>query len=264
MFYLTILPTLFAMEDAFGRLRYAAQRVATVHDRAVTSGIDGIGGPRRPGHAFADSASLHLGSTSVSSFLRQLTDESVTQLLWQLGELRRSTETLTAVVAGEVAGRSRRSDSSAGLAQRNGFRAPTAMVRAITGLSRDDAVRLVQVGELIVDAEQSIDARSSVDELGLDIDVDDTWTVPIGIAVVSGGLSIAAAHAIMRGLGEAADSVAAAALEDAAVRLVADTRDVLPDELYRRARRMRTELEAASGTARAEHGSRPRVAVSPG
>ncbi|GAB3616216.1 hypothetical protein GCM10027416_07730 [Okibacterium endophyticum] len=261
------------MEDVFDSLRHSVHRVTAVRDQAEASGIRGIMGPSVPrggpvprevprsgrpdgsaergattGAATNGSAlSRTSAATSVSAVMRQLSDESVTQLLWQLGELRRHADALMAVVSGEVSQRSRGGvrPTAVGLTQRNGYRAPAAMVQAVAGVTRDDAVRLVQVGEVIVDAEQAIDVRASVDELGLDIEVDGSWLGPIGVAVVAHGLSVAAAHALMRGLGGPSGAVPAEALENAAARLAADARGTVPDELYRRAVRVRRQLEGA-------------------
>ena len=98
-----------------------------------------------------------------------------------------------------------------GLAQRAGFLSSAALIQSMTGGSRSEAARLVAVGS----------------DLGS----------PVGAAVLEGTISVDAAAAIQRGLG----STGAAALP-----LLADAPTLTPEELFRRARDLRVELDASS------------------
>jgi hypothetical protein len=124
---------------------------------------------------------------------------------------RRELDVEAALIAGEIDRRSAREFGHGGLAQRAGFLSAEALIQSVTGGSRVEAARLVAVG-------------SSLDS-------------PVGVAVLDGSISVDAAAAIKRGLGSTG-AEAAPLLQQAA--------GLDADQLYKRARDLRDELDALS------------------
>ena len=77
------------------------------------------------------------------------TDTQLMQGHDQITALRRQVDRYAAWMAGEIARRSTRDLGYAGLAQRNGFLTPEAMIQATSGSTRTDATRLVAVGTML-------------------------------------------------------------------------------------------------------------------
>ena len=191
-----------------------------------------------------------LGDSAVSFAVH--TDTQLMQGHDQITALRRQVDRYAAWMAGEIARRSTRDLGYAGLAQRNGFLTPEAMIQATSGGTRTDATRLVAVGTMLNQTETAEelhqrDPGSPLAEL--------PWLASVAGAVRSGALSVDAADAIRKGLGDIdpgvpAEKLAAAAqfLQDEAARLNAD-------QLLRRARHLRDELDA-DGIARRERTQR--------
>jgi hypothetical protein len=148
------------------------------------------------------------------------------------GEIRRRADAAAAVVAAEIAHRSRRELGDAGLAQRLGARTPALLVARITGTSAGEAQAFVRVGAVMTPdaADQSVATP---------------WLAAIGLAVRAGKLSLAAADAIRAGLGSPDDAVTPALLEGAASRLLALSASLAVEQLSARAREARSELDAA-------------------
>jgi hypothetical protein len=140
-----------------------------------------------------------------------LSDDDLLAEQSQIGARRRELDIYAALIAGEIHRRSAREFGYDGLAQRKGFLSPTALIQSVGGGTRADAAKYVAVG-------------SSLDSL-------------VGSAVLDGSVSVDSAHAISRGLGSTGDE---------AVPLLLDASSVTADELYRRARDLRAELDAES------------------
>ncbi|MDQ1527647.1 MAG: hypothetical protein QOG18_2260, partial [Microbacteriaceae bacterium] len=131
---------------------------------------------------------------------------------------RRDLDATASVIAGEIAARSRPEAGHAGLAQQEGFRTPEALVQHATGSTAREAMALVRVGGMIRD---SMVHDSTANETGTPTHpVAQPWLVPVGAAVASGALAVAAAEAIRTGLGGPNEGVSSEALRDAAVALV--------------------------------------------
>lgn len=158
----------------------------------------------------------------------------------ECARVRRALDAYESALAGEVAHRSRRELGHSGLAQRQGFRSPEALVQAITGGSAREASTLVHVGGLL--------------------NGESPWLAPVAEAVTAGDLSASAAKAISVGLGvpEASEGRQVGADElAAAAQALVDQAIVAPcegspaqnptsvDELARRARELRDELDVA-------------------
>ncbi|GAA3879270.1 hypothetical protein GCM10022381_21990 [Leifsonia kafniensis] len=174
----------------------------------------------------------------------------------QLARIRRNYDTHAAWVAGEIARRSSREFGFSGLAQRHGFLTPEALIQSDTGGTRAEAVKLVAVGTLMVDTEA---AEGAAERRQADPDAPLTelpelaapWLAVVAGAVRAGTLSIDAAEAIRKGLGDIDPGVPAEKLAAAAQFLLEEAATLNADQLLRRARRLRDELDA-DGIARRE------------
>ena len=133
-----------------------------------------------------------------------------------LAAQRRQLDVRAAIVAGEIERRSARSLGYDGLAQRAGFLSAAALIQSVGGGTRADAAKLVAVGSALDSA--------------------------VGVAVLSGEISVDAAAAIGRGFG-ATDSTAAP--------LLAEAGTLNADEMFKRARDLRETLDAAAVADRA-------------
>jgi Domain of unknown function (DUF222)/HNH endonuclease len=149
----------------------------------------------------------------------ELDDAAFLSLASSSAVIRKLSDAHAAVIAGETARRSARELGQSGLAQRLGFRTPQELVRVTTGSTAGEANAAVRVGSL---------PPSS----------------PIATAVGE-TLSIAAADAISRGLGEPTEHISEAQLSQAAAALISEFGGLDADSLYRHARQLRDELDAA-------------------
>lgn len=218
------------MEDIFGQLDRAVRKVNRVRMQSDASTLAGVSA------AFHGRSSPH-AATNVSALVRQLTDDSINQLLWQVGELRRVTDSLMAVVAGELAQRAADDGgSSSGV---------VTAVANVAGVSRVDAAHHLAVGSMVIEAEQAIDVRDVVDSRELPLEVPQSWWESLAIAVVDHGLSVESALAIRQGLGEPAGQVTVERLADAAEMLAASGRGSGPDVLHSRACSERARLDGS-------------------
>ncbi len=166
-----------------------------------------------------------------------LSDLDLLRIQRELSDLARGLGANAAIVAGEISHRSRRELGYAGLAQREGFRTPEALIRHETGSTARNAAALVQAGTMARDS-GAVEALSSAEP----------WFRKVGAAVAAGSLSVDAARAIRIGLGapsERAGSVTPGDLASAAQLLVIEAARLDADELLRCARRPRDELDEA-------------------
>lgn len=168
--------------------------------------------------------------------MANLADPELVALQRALADLRQVTDSLLGLTAGEVAARSTREHGHSGLAQAQGFRSAADFVQSVTGSTRAEAAKLVRVGEVLATTAQ--DGRAS------------DWWEPIAIALAAGSLSVDAADAIRRGLGEPDGSVAPTDLGRAAQQLIAAARLVNADQLYKRSRDLRDDLDERGIAAR--------------
>lgn len=174
--------------------------------------------------------------------LRAMGDSDLLELTDLGASARRLLDARTALVAGELARRSRPELAHDGLAQRLGHRTVEELVRVTTGESRRDAVTAVNAGRLLLDGEPVVDSRGEViDKPTLP---SAAWLSVAVDAVRAGELSVAALEAIRSGLGEPGERVSAAALATACVQLVEAAHQLDVDRLHRFARGVRESLDA--------------------
>lgn len=161
---------------------------------------------------------VHLGDVTT------LADQALLDLVAEAARQERLARAHSAALAGEVARRSHHDFGHDGMAQLRGHRTPAKLIQAITGSTARDAATAVRAGTIEVDA---------------------PWLAALKPQVLAGALSTDAADAIRTGLGEAKGGVTAEQLADAAVQLTGEATLMDADQLYRRARQLRDELDAA-------------------
>jgi hypothetical protein len=189
---------------------------------------------------FAASVDAALGSARILPTdvlgIKTLTDDALLASQRSLAEARRAIDASAAVIAGEIAHRSRRSLGHSGLAQREGFRSPEALVQHETGSTARDATTLVKVGAMVHETL----APDAGGEPALA-----PWLSGVGREVAAGTISVEAAKAIGTGLGEPGEFLTVAQLSSAAAELLrlVPTMDV--DQLLKSARSLRDDLDEA-------------------
>jgi hypothetical protein len=161
-----------------------------------------------------------------------------------LAEIRRRLDATDALLAAEIAVRSRPELGYDGLAQRLGARTPEKLIQTVSGVSARDARTQVRVGSLVA----SLESPPAPGDAGSPTEVVmpvETWMRPVAALVSSGELSLEAAEAIRAGLGSPTAEVSAEMLLDAATTLVGEVASVGLDRLAARARDVRAALDVA-------------------
>jgi hypothetical protein len=151
-------------------------------------------------------------------------------------DLQRLSEMYAVWIAAAIARRSRHELGYSGLAKKNGYVSPEALIQALTGGTKADAVKFVQAGSMVAEVDDTA-ATPGFEMLA-------PWQAPIARAVTGGTLSVDAAVAIRRGLTGVEDAVSSGALRAAAEALIAEAQHLNADLLYRRARLLRDELDS--------------------
>jgi len=163
------------------------------------------------------------------------------------------------LIAGEVARRSAPELGSKGLAQRLGHRTSEQFIKTSTGVTTQQAVTAVRVGRMMQDTagEPVVDVAS-----GEIVAPAQPWLTVVASAVLDGSISAAAAESIDRGLGAPCTGVGESDLAVAAAALCAEAvAGTDPDRLFKRARQLRDEIDAA-GIAEREAQRREQRALS--
>jgi hypothetical protein len=201
--------------------------------------------------AAAVDAVERLGTSS--SDYDSLTDAQLVAGQHELARLRRLVETRQTWMAKALAHRSRPELGQQGLAARRGFLSPDALIQDMTGITRTDARKLVDVGRMLAETEAA--EADAADSARLRIDEPEPvpcaqptvlpWYSPISRAAATGALSVAAAHAIRAGLGDIDTVVTAEKLALAVQTLLIDAQRMNVDELLTRSRRLRDSLDEA-------------------
>jgi len=166
------------------------------------------------------------------------------------------------LIAGEVARRSAPELGSKGLAQRLGHRTSEQFIKTTTGVTTQQAVTAVRVGRMMQDTagEPIVDATTG--EISAPVQPVQPWLAVVAAGVLDGSISAAAAESIDRGLGAPCTGVGEADLAVAAAALCAEAvAGTDPDRLFKRARQLRDEIDAA-GVAEREAQRREQRALS--
>jgi hypothetical protein len=157
-------------------------------------------------------------------------------------QVKRTTDAIVAVTAGEVAHRSTRELGQSGLAQRQGFRSPEEFIKTTTGTTFTDATTAVKIGRMVRETTGPVEIDPATGEQALP---HEPWLAPVARAVTEGHLSVGAAAAIRTGLGKPCDGVDATTLAAAAAQLCSEATALDIDRLLRRAREVRNEIDEA-------------------
>ncbi|MCP2031771.1 hypothetical protein L1277_001869 [Okibacterium sp. HSC-33S16] len=200
----------------------------------------------------------------LSVLIDAASDAELQQLLCEASQLRSEADAVVAATAGVVAKRSLRELGYSGLAKRQGDHNAVDMVQRLTGSTRVEAARQVKLGEAMGSADAATYPRSTdADAPGSgtpDADAPDPdtgatggaadrpvldvpWHEPLTRAVRTRVLRPEAVTVIMRGLGDPNDRVSTDDLRACAEQLVADAAGTNADELGRRARLLRDQID---------------------
>ena len=212
----------------------------------------------------AAAAVAALGGSSAE--FANLSDAEVLAARGPIADLLRLSSTAAALPAGTIAERSRPQLGQSGLAARHGFGNPTVMVQHATGLSRIEAGRLLAVGVLMSDTEtaerQASEPRPAMPAVPVASLVPGIlvappvapivvpWQAPIVHAVAAGTFSPGVGDALLRGLGTLDQAVTAEKLAAALRVLVVEAPRMNTEQAFKRARRIRDDLDAAGILAR--------------
>jgi len=189
---------------------------------------------------FASAVSA-LGAVSCAATDFQATDDAELVALSKLAAREKQlAEAHLALIAGEIAARSGRELGHSGLAQREGFRNASELLKVTTGSTGREAITAVRVGTLVREAAVDLGVDPAT---GLDFEASEPWLACVAAAVASGALSVGAADAIRTGLGQPTENVPASLLAAAAADLCALAVSVDVDRLVRRARELRDDLD---------------------
>ena len=162
-----------------------------------------------------------------------------------LADVRRRLEATAAVVAGEIAHRSRRELGHSGLAATRGVRTAEDLIATVSGTSRRDARTLVKAAELLSAAASPNAGDTSGDpgnetEVRADAVARPRWLALLGEAVGSARLSAQQVDVIRIRLGAVtgADELSAAGMADRLTRLTPEQRGALDASLTAAAERL--------------------------
>jgi hypothetical protein len=232
---------------------------STIADTFAGSGDD----------ALVDAAGEVARLGSCSSDYDALSDAAVLAGQKTLAQAQRELDTRKAWMAKTLAQRSRWELGQSGLAAQQGFLNPEALIQELTGTTKVESRKLVGVGRMLAEAEeaqaQADAAAAEAARLLLDEALDPAfgpgnaldpvallvpstplpWHAPISQAVNNGTISIDAAHALRRGLGDIDTVVTGAVLADALTQLLADAQTMNVDRLLKAARQTRDALDEA-------------------
>ncbi len=173
--------------------------------------------------------------------LRLLDDDDLVSANERISVHRRYLDLYAAAIAGELARRSRRELGLSGLAQRKGFTSTEAFVRSLSQVSRAEASKLVRVGSLLSEV-----AAAQSDSISETPGTVAPWQSSLVAAISATSLTTDAADAIRRGLGDTDAAITGAMLASAADALLIDAPGLTVDELFRRSRDARNELDVES------------------
>jgi hypothetical protein len=173
--------------------------------------------------------------------LRLLDDDSLVSFNERISVHRRYLDLYAAAVAGELAQRSRHELGFSGLAQRKGFTSTEALVQSLSQLSRAEASKLVRVGKILSEV-----AAAGAESTGEYPEVASPWQASLVAAISAATLTTDAADAIRRGLGDTDAAITGAMLASATDSLLIDASGLSVDQLFRRARDARNDMDEMS------------------
>lgn len=251
-------------EQVQGIALSVCDRLALFEDRAATTASESPAPAGGSSTGIADSRGA--GSAffrPLSTLIDEASDSELQSLLQDAARARSEFDGIIAAGAGIVAKRSERALGSAGLAQSAGDGTAVGMVQRLTGSTKTEAFRQVKLGGAMGEADA---ASVAVDGGTAPVDSPDfleseaggttdaaampgrpapvvPWHEPLTRAAREGVIRTEAVTVMMRGLGEPHERLDEEALRRAAEELVASAAGVHADELGRRARQLRDEID---------------------
>jgi hypothetical protein len=151
-------------------------------------------------------------------------------------------------IAAAIARRSHHELGYSGLAKRSGFVSPEALIQSVSGGSKAEAVKFVQLGTMLAAVEDAAVEDVAVGDGAVADPLSEAlepWQAPIARAVAAATLSVDAADSIRKGLSGIENSAATEDLRRAAETLIREAAITSADALFRRAREIRDGLDAA-------------------
>jgi Domain of unknown function (DUF222) len=175
--------------------------------------------------------------------LRACEESTVLLVNSMQAEAGRLLGTAGALIAGDLAYRSRAALGGEGLARRTGHRTVENLLKSTTGATKEQAITAVRAGTLLTELvdDGTVDAAT-----GEVVTASQPWLDPAARAVRDGAMSTSALASITAGLGTPNSAVTVENLRDAARELVGQALAGLDaDRLWRAARDLRDELDLA-------------------
>ncbi|AYG04880.1 HNH endonuclease signature motif containing protein [Gryllotalpicola protaetiae] len=203
------------------------------------------------------------GALPCADDLATLTPEDEARATQVLGGIRSSVVATISLLAADIERKSARELGTEGLAQKRGFKDGVGLVQNLTGVGRDEAVRLVRVGGLLETA-QAVAPVHKGDDPPFDAGersiaalaaLPGAWDVPVAVAVRNRWLSAAQGDALRQSLGPPQLTELAPAWRAAALELIGDcwSGQWTPEDLARAAKRVRASLDTLAAVREAEH-----------
>jgi hypothetical protein len=175
--------------------------------------------------------------------LRACEESTVLRLNSMQAEAGRLLGAAGAVIAGDLAYRSRAALGGEGLARRTGHRTVENLLKSTTGATKEQATAAVRAGTLLTEL---VDDGTVDDATGEIFTASQPWLEPAAHAVAAGAMSTSALASITAGLGAPNSAVTMEKLRDGARELVRQSLAGLDaDRLWRVARDIRNELDLA-------------------
>lgn len=190
---------------------------------------------------FLESASAVTAFGSSEEEIMGLDGDRVAAAFEAIKQHRRTMQAYEVLFAAQLAKLSSHELGYKGLARSSGSATPAHFIQAATGVGIDEATKLARMGSLVADAQRAQAAPQ------MDGDCDELATVPaptpLADATVAGDVSLAAADAIRKGLGEADEAVSIEQIRLAEAELLKKAGSVSPEMLLKLARLKRAEMD---------------------
>lgn len=210
--------------------------------------------------ALAGVRELDVDAEELPSAIAALSDPALERVLNDASDLKRCLDLVAVIAAGVAARRSSRDRGHGGLAAERGHRTPAALIQSITGGTAAEARRAVQVGEALLEGcgagagaggvgaagAGGVDAGGAGDVAAVVV----PWHEPLRRARLRGVITTEQHDAIRHGLGEPPARGDEAEVADscevwsiAAEQLISDAASLPVEDLRRRARTLRDQLD---------------------
>jgi hypothetical protein len=181
-------------------------------------------------------ASAVSGVAASAEDFDELSDERLIELQGAIAACDRSLDAYRSHAARQLAHRSKRELGHAGLAARNGFASPEAMIETVAQVSGRQAARLVAIGRLMDETDVARRLLADGGEASDGEPAGVVWEAPIIEALENGELSVECADALRRGLGSPTEQISADTLRGLAEQVLAADSGLSADRLYKAAR----------------------------